>query len=475
MRTQTIGLIVTLVLAASASAQDTPADWIRKLGSGSYLERERAAKMLEQKGKAALPWLRDAIANADLETRRRAILLMERIEDRALLDDLVTPTPTRLRFQDIDINDALRSIEPQIGLRCSSVTAKTRIERIDTGELPYWQAWAKFCKDAHLAEGDYGRSAAKLIAMRDGVDEQAKFLLTRSEFDNSKFDSPRIELSAQADNLRYVVDDRHSVRVRVRWLMTDHKIDKSMAHAVFAFELRGEPRLEINGAPRVELTKIVDDMGNEKAVQTARMLPELISPADANILSAFAGEVQYGGLLHLKAIPWPHAAGKLRAMYGNVRLEAIVRPSLLEVAQMAKSLNKTTRGYDGTTVKVLEFDTSDDVVVRLHVDNLASFAPQTPDQKFIRVRPGVLAERGAIDVAMERFELLDARGHKYRRVKSNYQQVKDGKGYEVELHFAAKADKDEPTLVLTKAARAIAFNVPFVVRDLAWDEASRRP
>jgi hypothetical protein len=101
--------------------------------------------------------------------------------------------------------------------------------------------------------------------------------------------------------------------------------------------------------------------------------------------------------------------------------------------------------------------------------------PQSHEKKFVRVRPGFLAERGAIDVAMERFELLDARGHKYRKVKSDYQQVKDGQGYEVELHFAAKAGKDEPTLVLTKAPRTLALSVPFVVRDLIWGEASRRP
>lgn len=477
MRSLAIGFIAMFVLAGPTRAQESPADWIRKLGSGSYVERERAAKQLEQMGKAALPLLRDAIANADLETRRRAFLLMERIEDRALLEGLIKATPTRLQFHGVGVNDACSAIERQLGLKSSSGNSKNHLKGLDTSELPFWQAWGRFCKDANLEESDYARSAAKLMPMRSPIDEQIKFLLTRSEFDlNAKFNTPRIELSPATGSKQYAVDDRQSVRVRVRWLMTDHQIDKAMPHAVFAFEVRGEPRLEISGAPRIELTKIVDEMGVEKAVQAARILPDLMPPSDASILSGFAGEVQYGGLLHLKAIPWQHAAGKLRTLHGNVRLDVVVRPSLLEFAQVAKSIGKTTRGYDGVTVTVLDYDATDegDLAIRLHIDNLASLTPQTPDQKFIRVRPGVLAERGAIDVAMERFELIDARGHKYTRLKAHYQQAKDGKGFEVELHYSAKAGIGEPTLVLTKAPRTIALSMPFVVRDLAWDETATR-
>ena len=71
--------------------------------------------------------------------------------------------------------------------------------------------------------------------------------------------------------------------------------------------------------------------------------------------------------------------------------------------------------------------------MRLHLDNLDSLTPKTQTQRVIRIRPGVIAERGAIDVAMERFELRDLRGKKYRQEKSHYQQAEGGKGYKVEL------------------------------------------
>ena len=135
MRTLSVGLAATLFLAASGHAQDTPADWIRKLGSGSYVERERAAKLLEQKGKTALPLLREASVNAARETRRRAPLLMERIEDRALVDDLVKATPTLLQFHDVEFNDA----PARNCLRCRSVVRNAALS-IDTGE--HAGAWA---------------------------------------------------------------------------------------------------------------------------------------------------------------------------------------------------------------------------------------------------------------------------------------------------------------------------------------------
>ena len=112
-------------------------------------------------------------------------------------------------------------------------------------------------------------------AITDGTTQEAIFLLTRGpDLDNNtKFQGPRIELADFAGAMQYAVDDQQSVRMRVRWLTTDHQIDRAIPHAVFAFELRAEPRLEITGTPRVELTKIVDDMGKEKAVQAARMGP----------------------------------------------------------------------------------------------------------------------------------------------------------------------------------------------------------
>src|SRR5436305_5117430 len=45
---------------------------VRELGSNAYQVREPAAKKLEMRGPAALPFLKNALKNTPLETKRRA-------------------------------------------------------------------------------------------------------------------------------------------------------------------------------------------------------------------------------------------------------------------------------------------------------------------------------------------------------------------------------------------------------------------
>ncbi len=472
MRRIALTSIVVFILPVFAHAQEGAAELAKKLGSGNYLERERAAKALERLGKAAIPVLRGAMTNADLETQRRAILLIERIEDRVLIEDIVKATPTRLRFQNITVVDALREVESLMGLRLGPTSSKHRIGKFDSGSVPYWQAW-RDCRDAALLEeSDYALAAARLKTMVSQREQERIPIMYARAGHGGPFTAPRLVFAAAAVPV-WTEDVRHSVRVRVRWLMTDRSLDAKIPHAIFAVEVRPEPRLEIPTLPIVEITKIVDPDGRETWVRTAPLLRGTPAPEHIPYLLAHVGEIQFGGLLHLKAIPWPRPQRSVKELHGLVRLATLVRPSLVEVPGVLKAVGKEVRGFHGITVKVLETDTSDegDLIVRLRLDNLQALTPQTPEQAIVRVRPGFIAVRGAIDVAMERLALVDQRGVGYRQIKGSYRQLDNEKGFEVELHYAAKATgKDEPTLCLTKAPRTVAFEVPFVVRDLAWEE-----
>jgi hypothetical protein len=466
-------LIVMLTSSATLSAQPEPADLTRKLGSGSFVERDRAAKALEQLGKTAMPALRAAVANGDLETQRRALLVIERIEDRIVLADILTPTPIRLQLGEMSVTDALLKVQSQMGLPCGAAITKKTLAKLDTGTLPYWQAWQRFCEAAGLSESDYARSAAKLRRLASAEEQQRVMLVgnrdyrMRPRFGRIEFD---IMPDVQRVKMAYSADVRHSVRVRGRWLTTDRSIDAGETHAIFAFEVRPEPRLEIAAIPSVELTKIIDVQGQERPAQAASMLAAFAAPQDVPYLHAYAGEVQFGGLLHLKAIPWPDAARSIKELHGRVRMETVSRPSILEIENVLKAAGKVARGYHAITVKVLDIDATEegDHLLRLHLSHLESLTPQNPEQGVVRVRPGLIAVRGAIDVAIERIELRDQHGLKYGLVKSAYKASEDGKGHEVELQFAGRACKDAPTLVLTKAARTVPFEVPFVLRDLTW-------
>src|SRR6266851_8588337 len=91
--------LVGLGLAWSEQSQSAPAKTdpaavsglVAKLGSDRYEVREAACEALDALGPIALEALRSALANGDLETRRRAIDLMQRIEKRLESAHLTRP------------------------------------------------------------------------------------------------------------------------------------------------------------------------------------------------------------------------------------------------------------------------------------------------------------------------------------------------------------------------------------------------
>jgi hypothetical protein len=72
--------MLTFALAV-VLAQDAD-DWVRKLGSEDYAEREKATEELRAKGKGAEEALRKALAHDDPEVRNRAKALLEELDGK---------------------------------------------------------------------------------------------------------------------------------------------------------------------------------------------------------------------------------------------------------------------------------------------------------------------------------------------------------------------------------------------------------
>jgi hypothetical protein len=445
-------------------SQESATDLAKKLGSSNYTERERAASLLEQMGKAAVPALEVAAAKGDLETRRRAILLIDRIEERAIVAGLMKGTPTRIQLNDVAIPDAVRQIENLYGFQCGPVRTKNRLFNFDSSELPYWQAWQRFCEAAQLEEADYSLSAAKLRRLSPDIIDGFR------ELDRERrtpFTTPRIVFHESGTRTRWSSDDSRSVRVRVRKLHTDCDLVPGTPHLVFAVEVRAESRLEITSTPKVTFTKLLDVQGKEIPAKHAELVPASAAADDVAFFSAYAGETQFGGLLHLKAMPWPDADRVVSEVQGTIQFDVAVAPHAIEIPNAFKAAGKTARSLEGVAIKVTDFDTSDsgDHVLYIRLSDIESLTPQTPQDKIVRVRPGFTAVRGAIDVALDRLVLFDARGRKYRIEKTPY--TRDGNDFLVEIHFAPRSVDDAPTLVLTKSTRVTTVTMPFAARGLS--------
>src|ERR1051325_11261655 len=97
---------LTLLLPAIGFAQQSAEELAARLNSSNYDERQSAGRALDKLGAAALPVLEKALSSANLETKRRAGALLERIEARLVIEELLQPTPLHLRLRHIPLHEA---------------------------------------------------------------------------------------------------------------------------------------------------------------------------------------------------------------------------------------------------------------------------------------------------------------------------------------------------------------------------------
>src|SRR5262245_15150294 len=91
-----------------SSPESNPIDaMVRKLGSPSFVEREKARRSLEEIGVPALDALRRASKTTDAETNRRINELIRRCEEQMLTDKLLTPKEVHLKLDDVPVPQAV--------------------------------------------------------------------------------------------------------------------------------------------------------------------------------------------------------------------------------------------------------------------------------------------------------------------------------------------------------------------------------
>src|SRR6266852_301310 len=142
MRTA-FALAASLTLFATiVSGQDEPIDkLVKKLASGNYAEREKAAAQLKAQGTKILPALQKELAqgNLELEAKRRLQELVTSLEaSKALEPKRVTLTGKRTLAQ------IAAEIKKQTGMEVRAEDQdEDRTYSIEVKDLPFWQALEK--------------------------------------------------------------------------------------------------------------------------------------------------------------------------------------------------------------------------------------------------------------------------------------------------------------------------------------------
>src|SRR5262249_13909352 len=133
-----------------------------QLGSSQYSEREAAERELDAAGPTALPALKRAAQSDDAEVRRRAEALVQQIEKRVETAKLLEPRTVRLVYRHQPVAEAVADFAHQTGFPLQiggntpqgniSVKPINRKITLDTGAVPFWEAFDRLCREAGLVE-----------------------------------------------------------------------------------------------------------------------------------------------------------------------------------------------------------------------------------------------------------------------------------------------------------------------------------
>jgi hypothetical protein len=142
-------LILALAAASmpvSAAEDKAPPDekLIEQLGSSDFAQRERAARMLQARGPAALPALRKAKTHRDAEVRRRVLAMIPILETAAAL----APKRVTLGREPRTLSAILQEIEKQTGYRIDRDDKEDgRLFRIEMKGASFWEAMERIGRE----------------------------------------------------------------------------------------------------------------------------------------------------------------------------------------------------------------------------------------------------------------------------------------------------------------------------------------
>src|SRR5207247_422067 len=121
-----------------------------------FAAREAAMTALDQLGGTALPALKAALRSSDAEVQWRAEEVAQRIERRLEVQRLLKPRTVRLSYKDTPVAEAVADFAQKTGFQVQILDAErakiTRKITLDTGDVPFWQAYQRLCEAAGLVE-----------------------------------------------------------------------------------------------------------------------------------------------------------------------------------------------------------------------------------------------------------------------------------------------------------------------------------
>ncbi|MFN4258361.1 MAG: HEAT repeat domain-containing protein [Gemmataceae bacterium] len=383
------------------------------LGNGSFVEREEATSALEKIGAPALEALRKAAQSDDVETRKRASELVNKISQKMTAANLLAPTRVHLKYDNMPVLDAVRDLAQKSGynivLTGNPQDLAERRVTLDTGETTFWQAFDLFCQKAGLTEATdkavkpqpRPQPVPRPLPIRplpQPAPQPAPVPLpapvpNRQPLQNGALQQ-RIQIQVQpgqpiqgvapailpvqpperfpgaANQTIYLTDGKPPVlpthyegAVRVRALPPSTPINdeaKKDSEEAFVLDVTPEPKLMWQQLLGVRVDRAIDDQGQKLSASTsvgaAEEQPAIgigVAPAIARIRPPLA--VGHPTQITVRLAKGDKPSQSLKEIRGTITAQAQTAPQpLITVANILKAAGQTVRGQDGGEIKVID-------------------------------------------------------------------------------------------------------------------------
>jgi hypothetical protein len=476
MRIRTLlGLLVLgAVGAVVCAAEPDVARLVGQLGSDSYAEREDAVRLLDAAGGPALPALRKAAQSDEPEVRRRAAGLVRRIERRLENTKLLSASTVRLVFKDTPIPEAVARFSEAVGgdLRLDGDAAKLAGRRItlDTGEVPYWEAFDRFCREAGLVEKPRGSARE-----RDTVAMEQVIIFNGQVIRPSEPPDTRITLT---EGKPTELPTATVGPVRIRALPPGTLVagaSRIEGEFLLGLDAAVDPRMRWEKLLGVRVHKALDDQGQElTGIVTPPAERSVRTTTSSSVVimsgrSSQPSEDTRQAAVRLRA--GAKSAKKLAEVSGTVSaLVLLPAEKMLTVDDILKAAGKSTDGVAGSAVKVVEVTKEESGLIRLRahvqppVSEMADGTPLYFTTRVIVRGQMVGDEPAALHGAG--YSLLDDKGQAYQFVDVETPSTRGGGPREVILTFLQKKGQGEPAQLEFRARRGVVIDVPFTLKDV---------
>jgi hypothetical protein len=476
---------VALACSAHAEQAERIAHWIVQLGSAEFEQREQATRALDALGASALNALREAVEDEDIETSRRAAQLVRRIEHRLETARLLAPKRVHLVFKNTPVTEAAAEFSKQTGYRIHVEGDKAKLDArkitLDTGDVPFWNAYEAFCRAAGLVEkpptlvqnGDH----VEIWQAGAGVRMAGRMRFARTVRYQS--DADAVAAAVLTEGKPDELPTHRAGAVRIRALPPNTSLPgaaKAEGEALLALDIQCDPHLVWHGLISMRVHKAIDDQGKFLTQPTPYLEQEgaglngvqefIIVDGSGSLAEPGGGGTRVPLRLQLGHKP----ATTLREIHGTVALRVEGQPEpLLKIHNILNAAGQTAKCADGGFLKIIESKQEPDGRVRIKLQMQAPdmqlvFGPR--GRAFVRARGrALLIADNTVPAHTDRLHLLDKKGQSIP--SAGIEAANPGNGLqEITVYFRPeKAQAESAKLVYIGRPLAI-LEVPFTLKNI---------